>query len=76
MQVAELSSELTQARQQAAELQHQCARMEGIVRATGEKAAAAEEDARQQARLLAQAQDELSKLRDRCNGQPRVCCKT
>eukprot|EP00877_Chromochloris_zofingiensis_P002252 jgi/Chrzof1/12027/Cz06g18180.t1 len=63
--VAELSSELTQARQQAAELQHQCARMEGIVRATGEKAAAAEEDARQQARLLAQAQDELSKLRDR-----------
>jgi hypothetical protein len=65
-QVAQLASDLQAAKHAAADTQHQAAHMEGILRSTGERAAAAEDSTRTQGELVVHLQEQLAQLKDRC----------
>ncbi len=52
-------------RKEAAQLRSDASRMEGVVRATGERAAAAEDTARSQGEVAAELRAELALLRQR-----------
>jgi hypothetical protein len=63
--VAQLASELQEAKQAAADTQHQAVQMEGMLRSTGERAAAAEDSTRTQGELVVHLQGQLAELKDR-----------
>ncbi|WIA17176.1 hypothetical protein OEZ85_014059 [Tetradesmus obliquus] len=63
--VAQLALELLASKQAASDTQHQAAHMEGMLRSTGERAAAAEDSTRTQGELMVHLQQQLAQLKDR-----------
>ncbi|WIA37399.1 hypothetical protein OEZ86_014324 [Tetradesmus obliquus] len=63
--VAQLALELQASKQAASDTQHQAAHMEGMLRSTGERAAAAEDSTRTQGELVVHLQQQLAQLKDR-----------
>jgi hypothetical protein len=64
-QVAQLAADLQAAKQRATDAQQQAGQMEGMLRSTGERAAAAEDSTRTQGELVVQLQQQLAELKDR-----------
>jgi hypothetical protein len=52
---------------------HQAAHMEGMLRSTGERAAAAEDSTRTQGELIVHLQEQLAQLKDRCGKSALMC---
>jgi hypothetical protein len=63
--VAELATELTSLQQEALQLRSQASRMEGVVRATGERAAAAEDAVSTKGDSVASLQQQLAQLQEK-----------
>lgn len=63
--VAALAAELQRAAEEAVQMRSQASHLEGVVRSTGVRAAAAEEQASSQAATAAELQEELGKLKER-----------
>lgn len=63
--MAQLALELQASKQAASDTQHQAAHMEGMLRSTGERAAAAEDSTRTQGELVVHLQQQLAQLKDR-----------
>jgi hypothetical protein len=64
--VAAAAAQISAARQEAAAADARCQQLEGVLRATGERAAASEEDAHRASRVIVDLQQQLAELKDRC----------